>query len=146
MPIIHFTAADAMSLRTIPGGIYPSEVTSIDGPKKSSTLKSFNYFADIQITDGPYKGKARTICFNTGSASPSLLGEMQFFPDKYLLLLIAAIEGKHEPEMIDKALDIEALLHKPFDASWGTNTVDGRLINTIDGFHPAGYAKEAPAF
>ena len=146
MAVIQFSAADAMATRTIPAGVYPSEVSSIEGPKKSSSQKSLNIFMDIQIMDGPYKGKTRTIVFNSEMSSPSLLGEMQMFPNSYMLLLLAAVEGKSDIEVKDVALDTHTLLHKPFDASWGNNTVDGRLINTVDAFHPAGYSKEKPAF
>lgn len=145
MPVIHFTPADALQTKVVEANIYPSEVSSIDGPKKSGSGKSNNYFVDISITEGPYKGKTRTIVFNTETKSPSLLGEAQFYPDCYFLELDAAINGT-KVEAIDKDLDTDTLLHKPLDVAWGVATVEGRLINIIVSFHPKGYGAAAPAF
>ena len=146
MPIIKLTAADAMQTKTIPAAIYKCEVSKIEGPKKSSSGKSFTYFVDVRITDGEYANKTRTICFNTESNSPSLLGEMQFFPVAYFHQLNAAIEGKLEVEVADLDLDTDSLLHAPFDAQWNTEIADGRPINTIGTFYPAGYGENAPGF
>lgn len=143
MAVIRFTEADKLATKTIAAGLYPSEVSLIDGPKKSSSAKSVNYFIDISVTEGPFKGKTRTIVFNTETNSPSLLGDMQFFPVAYMMLLAGAALGR---EIGAEAIDTDTILHKPFEAAWGTTTVEGRLINIILDFHPVGYSKEAPAF
>jgi hypothetical protein len=145
MAIINFTAADALQTKVVEAGIYPSMISKLEGPTKSSSGKSYNYFVDIMISSGPYKGKTHTVVFNSESNSPSLLGEMQFYPTAYFLQVEAAILGKDVvPE--DHKLDTDNLLDKPFDASWGVATVEGHLINIINGFHPAGYGAGAPAF
>jgi hypothetical protein len=146
MPIIKLTAADAMQTKVAPAAIYKCEISKIEGPKKSSSGKSYTYFVDIRITDGEYENKTRTLCFNTESSSPSLLGEMQFFPVAYFHQVLAATEGKLEADVTDIDLDTDSLLHAPFDAQWNVQTVDGRLINTIDAFYPAGYGANAPGF
>jgi hypothetical protein len=145
MPIIHFTAADALQTKVIDAGIYASEVSKIEGPKKSASGKSFSYFFDISVVDGLYKGKTRTIVFNTESNSPSLLGEMQFYPVSHLLQLDSAITGREvTPENYE--LDTESLLHAQFDAKWDVATNEGHLFNVINSFHPKGYGADAPAF
>lgn len=147
MAIIHFTAGDALQTKVIEPKIYGCEVSSFDGPKKSSSGKSVNYFVDIEVTDeGPYKGKARTIVFNSGVNSPSLLGEMQMYPVSYLLQLQAAIEGKDDVDAVSQDMDTDQLLHAPFDCAWGTAIVEGRLINVINSFHPAGCGKTVVGF
>ena len=145
MAVIHFTAADALQTKVVPAAIYPSEVVSITGPTRSSTGKSVNYVVDIAITEGEFKGKTRTVMFNSESNNISLLGDMQFFPQCYFLQLDSAISGR-SVENTDYALDLDSLIHKPFDADWQTATVDGHLTNTIGNFYPKGYGKTGPAF
>ena len=145
MAVIRFTAADALQTTTVPADIYPSEITQITGPTKSGSGKSTHFFVDIAITDGRFKGKTRTVIFNSGTNNISMLGDMQFFPQAYFLIVDSAITGREvKPEEFD--LDTEALVHKPFDAAWGVMTVDGHIVNVINSFHPAGYKSSAPAF
>ena len=80
MAVIHFTPADALQTKVVPAGIYPSQIAKITGPQKSSTGKSVNYVVDIEITEGDFKGKTRTVMFNSESNNISMLGDMQFFP------------------------------------------------------------------
>lgn len=143
MAIIQFTAADAMQTTTVEPGIYPSQVTKIEGPKASKSGKSNHYFVDIQISDGKYKGKEVTVSFNTETNSPSLLGDMKFFPVSYLLQLDVAVNGG---ELGAKDMDTDSLLFKPFDSQWTVATVEGRLVNDVVAFHPAGYGATAPSF
>lgn len=145
MPVIHFGESDYLQSKTIEAGIYPSEVTKIEGPSKSASGKSVSYFFDITITEGKFKGKTRTIVFNSGTQSPSLMGEMQFFPTSYMLQLAQAC-NIDDGEVKQTSFDTDNLLHQPFDGAWGVATVDGRLINVINAFHNAGYAAAAPAF
>jgi hypothetical protein len=145
LAVIHFTASDALQTTVVPANIYPSEISSITGPTKSSTAKSFNYFVDVMISEGQFKGKIRTIIFNSESNNISMMGDMQFFPQSYFLMVDAAINGRDiKPE--DYAFDTDTLLHKPFDANWGVITVDGHLTNVINSFHPKGYATQGPSF
>jgi hypothetical protein len=145
MAIISFTASDALQTTVVPAANYPTEISAIDGPKKSSSGKSVNYFVDVTITEGTYKGKTRTIVFNSETNSPSLLGEMQFYPQAYFLIVNAAITGK-KVEPADFQLDTDTLLHKPFVGQWGVGTVEGRLINVINGFQDTASASASPAF
>lgn len=145
MPIIHFTAADALQTKVIEAAIYTSEMSKIDGPKPSSSGKGNNYFVDITVSDGPYKGKTKTLVFSTSMNAPSLLGEMQYFPVGNLLQILAAI--KNQPVVpADKDEEINDYIGRPFDAAWGIATVEGRMINVINAFHPKGYGATAPAF
>ena len=145
MPIIQFTPADALQTTVVETGCYPTAIVKIDGPTKSGSGKTYNYFIDFQITEGRYKGKERTIMFNTGSSEPFNPGSMQMLPQSYLLVIDAAINNK-KVEAIDYALDTDTLLHAPFDADWISILSEGRPVNQITGFHPSGYAKSAPAF
>lgn len=145
MAVIHFTASDALQTTIVEANIYPSEITRIEGPTKSSSGKSINYTVDIQITEGKYKGKMRTIMFNSESNNISLLGDMQFFPQSYFLMVDAAINSR-EVKAEDYALDLDTLKNRPFEASWAVATVDGHMINTISSFHPKGYATKPLPF
>lgn len=145
MAVIHFTASDALQTKVVPANIYQSEISSITGPSKSASGKSTNYFVDVTITEGQYKGKVRTIMFSSGVNNQTMMGDMQMFPQSYLLQIDSAISGRDiTPE--DYALDTDSLLHKPVDVSWGVETVDGHLVNVVNSFHPRGYANSAPAF
>jgi hypothetical protein len=145
MAVIQFTPADALQTTIVQPGIYPSEVSKIEGPKASKSGKSNHYFVDIRITDGQYKDKEITVSFNTETNSPSLLGDMKFFPVSVLLLLDSAINNrKVVPEAYQ--LDTDTLAMRPFDSQWAVQTVDGRLVNDIVAFYPAGYGATAPTF
>jgi hypothetical protein len=74
-----------------------------------------------------------------------MLGEMQFFPQSYFLVIEGAINGTGMNSE-DHALDLDGLMHKPFEASWGIATVDGHLVNTINSFHPKGYSSKPVPF
>ena|ERR1017187_5034370 len=145
MAIINFTAGDALQTTVVKPGIYPSEVSKVEGPKASKSGKSNHYFVDFRITEGPYKGKEITVSFNTETNSPSLLGDMKFFPSSYLLQLNAAItNSKVEP--IDFQLDTDDLINGQLDIQWTIVTVEGRLVNDVVAFFPAGYGANAPSF
>lgn len=144
MPVINFAPADFLQTKVVEVATYPTVVSKIEGPNKSNSGKSYNYFLDLQISDGKYKGKTRTVCFNTEGSSPSLLGEMQFFPVSYLLLLAQA-QGLVGEEPGNFQLDTDQLIDKPMMADWGVAPVEGRLVNIINGFHPANYDVK-PAF
>ena len=143
MAVIRFTDADALATKVVEAGCYPSEVSKIEGPVKSGSGKSFHYIVDVSITDGPYKGKTRTLMFNTETRSASLLGEMQFYPSSHLMLLNEVINGV---PLGAQELDTDTLLHKPFDVDWGIGTAEGHMFNIITGFHAPGYGSSGPAF
>lgn len=144
MAILRFDAKDYLQTKVVEAAIYPTEISKIEGPTKSSSGKSSSYFVDFRITDGAYEGKTRTVAFNTGTNSPSLLGEMQFFPTAYFLILAQAL-GTDDSEPKNKDLDTDELMHQPFSCQWDIATVEGRLINTIGTFYKAGY-EDKPAF
>ncbi len=143
MAVIQFTESDVLQTTVIEAGIYPCEVPVIKGPQKSASGKSVSYFTDIVITEGKFKGKTRTIVFNSETSSYSLLGDMQFYPQAAMLDLKAAIDNAPKEPC---NLDTDLLLHKPFDAQWAVETVEGKLINTIVNFYPAGYSNSVPKF
>lgn len=145
MAVIHFTPADALQTKIVPAGIYQTEIMKITGPTASSTGKSKNFVIDMAIAEGEYKGKTRTVMFNSESNNISLLGDMQFFPQSYFLQLDSVINGR-KIETADYAFDTESIIGKPFDADWQITTVDGHLTNTIGSFYPKGYGKSGPAF
>lgn len=145
MAVIHFTPADALQTKVVPGAIYPTQIVSISAPTKSASGKSINYVVDFQITEGEYKGKARTVMFNSVMNNISMQGDMQLFPTCYFLQLDSVINGR-QVDAVDYALDTDSLIHKPFDADWQTATVDGHLTNTIVNFYPSGYSKNGIGF
>ena len=145
MAIINFTPADAMQTIVVETDYYPTQIIKLEGPTKSSSGKSFNYFADFAITDGKYKGKERTIIFNTESNEPFNPGGMQMLPQSYLLQIDAAINNK-KIEAVNFALELDTLVMKPFDAQWVATISEGNAVNQIVSFHPTGYAATAPAF
>ena len=141
MALIKFTPADFLASKVIEAGNYQSQITRIEGPIQSKTGKSIHYFTDIEIIDGPYKGKARTIVFNSVTNSPSVLGEAQFFPQTHLQLLDEAINGTDQTPR-EYILDTDSLLHKPFTATWGIGVNEGRAFNVINAFHKQGYGSQ----
>lgn len=145
MPVLSFTPADALQTVLVEPGTYTAEISLID-TKASKSAKSVNYFTDIQIVqDGKYKSKELRITLNTETTQASLLGTMQFFPDNTFLIIDAAIRNA-KVEAVNKQLDTDDLLHKPFDVVIGVATVDGILINTINGFLPAGSGAAQPGW
>lgn len=146
MPVISFTPADALQTVTVPAATYGAELVKIEGPKPSSSGKSVSFFVDMQITqEGKFKGKEFTIALNSETSNASLLGTMQFFPQSTFLEIDGAIQNKPvEPLNVD--LDTDELLHKPLDIIVGVATVEGKLINIINGFLPAGSGKSGPGW
>jgi len=146
MPVIHFTVADGLQTAVVENGSYPCMMISCEGPKASGSGKSNHYFAEIQISDGKYKGKVKKITFNTGineMFAPS--GSMQMEPHTKLQIIEAAIGNfKFIPKDFD--LDTDNLLNKPFEAQWVTATTDGQLYNNVTNFFPVGTAAKQPAF
>lgn len=145
MAVIRFTPADALQTTIVKPGIYPTVISKIEGPKASKSGKSNHFFTDLRITDGPYKGKEVTVSFNTETNSPSLLGDMKFFPTSSFLAVDSAINGR-EIKAEDYQLDTDLLIDKAFDTQWAVVTVEGHLVNDIVAFHPAGYGATAPKF
>jgi hypothetical protein len=141
MAVIRFTDSDVLATVVVNTGIYPAQAVKYEGPKASQSGKSNNYFMNFQITDGKYKNKEFTICFNTGIND--LMPESNLYPHVYLLNLQSAIEkqAKHAGD-----LDLDQLLHKPFDISVVATIIEGVPKNMINGFHPAGYGAQGPAF
>lgn len=146
MAILSFTAADALQTVTVEAGTYLCRISKIEGPKASSSGKSNSFYATVQIIqDGKYKNKEAEVVFNTGTKSPSLLGDRKYFPAASLLEVDAAI-NKGKVEVADKQLDTDSLVDKPLATIWGVSTVEGKLVNEILGFLPAGAEKDTPGF
>lgn len=144
MAVIKFTDADIMQSTTVQPGIYPSEISKIE-LKAAKSGKSNNYWTDIRITDGPYKGKEITILFNTESNPPgALLGDLKVFPTSAFTLIHAAILGR--PVVVGDEFDTDTCVGLPFDSQWVVATVDGRLVNDVVAFFKSGYGATAPSF
>lgn len=141
MAVIRFTDADKLASVLVPTEWYKTEITEIDGPKKSSSEKSFNFFTKIQIIEGPYTGKELTIVFNTGTKSPSVLGTAQFMPHSYFIPVAAAILNVSR-EQVPQELDLETIVRKPFDCKIEKGIHEGVPMNTILTFLPAGMGKD----
>ena len=144
MALLKFTESDRLASIVIPTEWYHLEVTEIDGPKESTSKKSFNFFFKVQVSDGPYAGKELSICFNTGTKSPSVLGTQQFFPTAWMLQLAAAIQNKKLDE-VSLEMDTEELIRKPFDGKIEKGIHEGVPMNTLLTFLPAGTGKDATA-
>src|SRR5215469_6736162 len=93
MAVLKFTVADALQTKVVDSNIYPCQITKIEGPKASQSGKGYNYYVDIEITDGDYKGKIMTIAMATGNTKPSNFGGVQYFPYSHFLQIEAAIRG-----------------------------------------------------
>ncbi len=146
MAILNFTAGDALQTIMVEAGTYLSRISKIDGPKISKSGKSNNFTVTVQITqDGKYKGKEKDLMFNSEMTNPSLLGDMKFFPTSAFLEIDAAINRK-KVEAADKNIDTDTLVDKPLAVIWGVATVEGKLVNDILGFLPAGAEKDQPNF
>jgi hypothetical protein len=146
MAVLSFTAGDALLTLTVEAGIYLADFAKIEGPKPSSSGKSVSYVATLRIIqDGKYKGKEIDVMFNTGTKEKQLLGSMNFFPAASFLEIDAAINNK-KVEVVDKSVDTDNLVNKPFAVSIGACMVEGKVINQILGFLPAGAEKNGPTF
>jgi len=141
MPIIALTNADRMASLVIPTAWYKAEIVEIDGPKVSSSEKSFNFFIKIQITDGEFTSKELSIVFNTKTKSPSVLGTQQFFPTAWFFPLAAAIQNI-PTDQVNNNLDTDTLIRKPFDIKVEKGIHEGIPMNTILTFLPAGQGKD----
>jgi hypothetical protein len=137
MAILKFNESDRLSSIVVPTDWYKLELVEIDGPKQSSSQKSYNFFIKIQITTGQFAGKEFTIVFNTATKSESVLGTQQFFPTAAFLKLGAAITNV-PLDQISLDLDTDSLLRKPFDGKVEKGIHEGVPMNTIIQFLPAG--------
>src|ERR1035438_10215976 len=54
MAILNFTPGDKLASTVIDSGWYTAVLETIDGPKKSGSGKSVNFFNDFKITKGPF--------------------------------------------------------------------------------------------
>lgn len=145
MAVIQFGESEYLQTTIVENGVYPTEISNIEGPKGSKSGKSVNYYVEFTIKDGKYKGKTHTIVFNSEVNGISLLGEQQFYPVSYFLVLFK-VTGLDDGKPKQTALDTDDLLHTEMDTTWAVQTVDGHLINVINEFHPMGYGAQAPAF
>jgi len=142
MAVIQFTPADALQTTIVEAGNYPCVITSIT-TKPSSSQKSVHHIAEFQITDGKYKGKERTVFFNSEANDLFAPGGMLMLPQASLLDVDAAIRNiKKEPSFVN--LDTDDLIGKPFECQWTVATFEGRLYNHIVNFFPSGYSKNNP--
>jgi hypothetical protein len=145
MPIISFTPADALAGIMLEAGNYPAEIVEIDGPRNSSTQKSVGFWTKFHLTEGAFKGKELRICYNTGTTSNSLLGDMQFAPHSDLLKVEAAIKKTKVEVVARPDFNTDFLLHKPLVLAIGVSPKDdGSLGQFISGYLPAGTSNKIP--
>ena len=142
MPILNFTPADKLATTVIDSGWYTAQLETIEGPKKSGSGKSVNFFNDIKIVQGPFTEKTIPFNMTTGSDKTSVLGTMQWNPYTKFMEIAAAIEGTTLAE-VPLNLDTDTLLHRPFDIKVEKIIAEGVVMNTISGFLPAGKGANA---
>lgn len=143
MPVIKFSEADRLAALPVEDGWYQMVIEKVGDAAASKSGKSLNFFTDFRITgDGPATGKVLTVCFNTETSQPSVLGSMQFFPHSKLLEVQAAIYNKNIRE-VSLNVDTDDLLEKPFDCQIVRTIENGVPMNVIRGFLPLGKGKEA---
>lgn len=138
MAILNFTQADRLASTILPTEYYTAEITEIDGPKKSSSEKSFSFYTTFLIIEGPYAGKELKVAFNTGNKSSSMLNGMQYTPTSHMLGLIAAIENVGLDAVKLEGNDTDALLRRPLDIKVEKGIYDGTPGNMILAFLPKG--------
>lgn len=146
MPVISFTAADALQTSLAEQGNYNAILSKIDGPKASQSQKSVSFYVDIRITEGPLAGKEITICLNSGVRNASILGGMQFLPQATFLQIEAAILNKKVEPVPRPDFDTDTLLNKPLAISLGVGTDEGKLMNIVNCFLPYGSVQGAVPF
>jgi hypothetical protein len=137
MPILNFTPADKLATIVVESGWYTGQLESIDGPKKSGSGKSFNFFNDIKIIEGPFKEKTIPFNMTSGSDKSSVLGTMQWNPHTKFMEIAAAVLNCTLDE-VPLNLDTDTPLHRPFDFKVEKGIYEGVVMNTISGFLPAG--------
>lgn len=141
MPVITFTPGDGMKALKMEVGVYPAEVSSID--TSTSGKGNTNFFIELTITEGKYKGKEIRIASSTGTSDDGLLGTIMWFHKSVLLRIDAAIKGEKTITPGNTQLNTDDLLHKPLEIAVGVTTVDGNIINTVTNFFPVGQAAAA---
>lgn len=146
MPLINWTAGDVLQGKVADAGVYPIELASYDGPKASKSEKGINLFLTFRVTDGKWINKEFTLCCSSSVRNASVLGGLQFVPMATIAFLVAAVEGKTAPEVSDGSVDIDNYLHRALAATVAVEISDGKPVNTITLFHPAGYEKQGPTF
>src|SRR5579872_7285132 len=141
MPIIQLTAADKLAGTLMDKGPATVQVTEIDGPRASQSQKSVNFFVTLQVTSGKWMNKELSICVNSETKDPSLLGTMLFVPQLTFGKILAAVRKVKFEDMPEGPLDTDEILNKPFDVIIGQEIVSGNLINVVgNSFYPAGTA------
>lgn len=146
MPVLSFTPADALSTVVVENGTYTATIVKIEGPKASQSGKSNNMFFTFQIVqEGKYKGKELDIIINSEMDSASVLGSACFFPQAVILQIDAAIKNK-KVEIANTSIDTDDLMDKPLDIVVAVSTVEGKLINVVNNFLPAGSGLQQPGW
>ena len=137
MPILNFTPADKLASTVVESGWYTGVLDSIDGPKKSGSGKSVNFFNDIKITQGPFAEKIIPFNMTTGSDKTSILGTMQWNSHTRYMEIYCA---QNSCSLADVPLnfDTDELLHKEMDFKVEKIIAEGVVMNVITGFLPAG--------
>jgi hypothetical protein len=140
MPVITWTAGDILQSKVVEAGIYLCELMKYDGPKASGSGKGVNLFLTFRVTDGPNTNKEFNIALSSGMRNGSILGGMQFAPMSTFAFISAAVQGRTAPAEADGSADVDDVMHKPLKLSIGVQTEEGKLLNTINGFHPESYS------
>lgn len=141
MAVIQFSEADKLAGRLMDKGPTTVQVTEIDGPRASQSQKSVNFFCILRVTVGKFMGKEFSLCINSETKEPSLLGTLMFYPQLTFAKILAAIRGIKYEDMPTGNIDTDEILNKPFDVIIGQETVGGNIINVVgNSFYPAGMA------
>lgn len=113
MPIIGFTASDALASKVVEASRYEMEIIEIDGPKQSKSGLNVNFFVTFRVRAGKYEGKEIKVAYSTGTTNSGLLGDMQWAPKSDFLHIEAAINGTPINVEVHN-LNTDDLMNKPF--------------------------------
>jgi hypothetical protein len=147
MPIISWSAGDVLQSKTAPANTYPVVLAKFDGPKASSSGKGINLFLTFRVIDGDWANKEFTIALSSGVNNGSVLGGLQFVPmGATMAQIAAAIKGNAQVEVNSGSADLDEMLNQSLDLNIGVETIDGKLVNVINSFLPAGSANRPTPF
>lgn len=148
MPIITFQPADAFDSITVPTDMYPAVMAKIDA-KASTSGKGVNYWTTFRLTEGKFTGKEFTVMFGSSMNQDSILGGQQMLKHTHLLEIDAIINNGGAVKLFSepKQIDTDTFLDKPIVlAIAAVPDENGKLMNVINSFLPAGAEKQQTPF
>ena len=136
MSIIEFNEGDRLQSQIADIGWYSARITEME-IKASKQQTSINYWTTFTI-DGPkFRGKEIKICYNSASNGSSILGSMHMVPHSDILKVFAAVQNVPLKD-VNLQVDTDTLMDKPIDIKLDTAMGDGRPMNILVDYLPAG--------